>query len=84
MIFVPTLILFLLMMLVAANRLKVYATQQTHDCLMASSNACSEYVMGAMQKTLDENTRVLQTLVSSLTGKKKTVTVEKEVDDSGD
>ena len=46
--------------------------------------AAMRKVMGAMQKTLDENTRVLQTLVSSLTGKKKTVTVEKEVDDSGD
>ena len=49
-IFVPTLILFLLMMLLAANRLKLYATQQTHDCLIASSTASSEYVMGAMQK----------------------------------
>ena len=46
--------------------------------------AAMRKVMGAMQKTLDENTRVLQTLVSSLTEKKKTVTVEKEVDDSGD
>lgn len=46
--------------------------------------AAMRKVMGAMQKTLDENTRVLQTLVSSLTGKKKTVTVEKEVEDNGD
>ena len=46
--------------------------------------AAMRKVMGAMQKTLDENTRVLQTLVSSLTGKKKAVTVEKEVEDSGD
>ena len=46
--------------------------------------AAMRKVMGAMQKTLDENTRVLQTLVSSLTGKKKSVTVEKEVEDSGD
>ena len=46
--------------------------------------AAMRKVMGAMQKTLDENTRVLQTLVSNLTGKKKTVTVEKEVEDNGD
>ena len=46
--------------------------------------AAMRKVMGAMQKTLDENTRVLQTLVLSLTGKKKTVTVEKEVEDNGD
>ena len=46
--------------------------------------AAMRKVMGAMQKTLDENTRVLQTLVSSLTGKKKTMTVEKEVEDNGD
>ena len=48
--------------------------------------AAMRKVMGAMQKTLDENTRVLQTLVSNLTGKKKTIhaDTEREVDDSGD
>ena len=46
--------------------------------------AAMRKVMASMQKTLDENTRVLQTLVTNLTGKKKSLTVEKEVDDSGD
>ncbi|WP_407428270.1 methyl-accepting chemotaxis protein [Treponema sp.] len=46
----PTLVLFLLMMLVTANRLKVYATEQTRESLISSSEACSEYVMGAMQR----------------------------------
>ena len=41
-------------------------------------------VMGAMQKTLDENTRVLQSLVTNLTGKKMHITADKEVEDNGD
>lgn len=41
-------------------------------------------VMGAMQKTLDENTRVLQSLVTNLTGKKMHITADKEDEDSGD
>lgn len=41
-------------------------------------------VMGAMQKTLDENTRVLQSLVTNLTGKKMHITVDKGDEDSGD
>ena len=40
--------------------------------------AAMRKVMASMQKTLDENTRVLQTLVTNLTGKKKSLTVEKE------
>ena len=50
MISIPTVILFLLMMFISANRLKFYATQQTQDELLSSSDAASEYVMGAMQK----------------------------------
>lgn len=46
--------------------------------------AAMRKVMASMQKTLDENTRVLQTLVTNLTGKKKYLTVEKEVEDNGD
>jgi len=46
--------------------------------------AAMRKVMASMQKTLDENTRVLQTLVTNLTGKKKSLTVEKEVEDNGD
>ena len=45
--------------------------------------AAMRKVMASMQKTLDENTRVLQTLVTNLTGKKKSLTVEKEVEDNG-
>lgn len=41
-------------------------------------------VMGAMQKTLDENTRVLQSLVTNLTGKRMHITADKEVEDNGD
>ena len=41
-------------------------------------------VMGAMQKTLDENTRVLQSLVTNLTGKKMHISADKEVEDNGD
>ncbi len=47
---IPTVVLFLLMMFISANRLKFYATQQTQDALISSSDAASEYVMGAMQK----------------------------------
>ncbi len=50
MISIPTVVLFLLMMFIAANRLKFYASQQTLDDLISSSEAASEYVMGAMQK----------------------------------
>lgn len=46
--------------------------------------AAMRKVMASMQKTLDENTRVLQTLVTNLTGKKKSLTVEKEAEDNGD
>ena len=46
--------------------------------------AAMRKVMASMQKTLDENTRVLQTLVTNLTGKKKSLTVDKEADDNGD
>lgn len=46
--------------------------------------AAMRKVMASMQKTLDENTRVLQTLVTNLTGKKKSLTVDKEVEDNGD
>lgn len=35
-------------------------------------------VMGAMQKTLDENTRVLQTLVTTLKGEKVHVQTEND------
>ena len=41
-------------------------------------------VMGAMQKTLDENTRVLQSLVTNLTGKKMHIAADKEDEDNGD
>ena len=47
---IPTVVLFLLMMFISANRLKFYASQQTHDELISSSEAACEYVMGAMQK----------------------------------
>lgn len=47
---IPTVVLFLLMMFVSAKRLKFYAAQQTQDALISSSEAASEYVMGAMQK----------------------------------
>ncbi len=47
---IPTVVLFLLMMFISANRLKFYASQQTQDELISSSDAASEYVMGAMQK----------------------------------
>lgn len=43
--------------------------------------AAMRKVMGAMQKTLDENTRVLQTLVTNLTGKKNAA-VKKEEDNN--
>lgn len=38
--------------------------------------AAMRKVMGSMQKTLDENTRVLQTLVTNLKGEKKHVQTE--------
>ena len=47
---IPTVVLFLLMMLVSANRLKAYSTRQTQEALIASSEAASQYVMGALQK----------------------------------
>ena len=47
---VPTVVLFLLMMFISANRLKFYASRQTQHELISSSDAASEYVMGAMQK----------------------------------
>ncbi len=47
---IPTVVLFLLMMFISANRLKYYATRQTQDALISASDAASEYVMGAMQK----------------------------------
>ena len=47
---IPTVLLFLLMMFISANRLKFYASQHTRDELISSSDAASEYVMGAMQK----------------------------------
>ena len=50
MISIPTVILFMVMMLVSSHRLKFYATKQMEDNLMASSDAASEYVMGVMQK----------------------------------
>ncbi len=50
MISIPTVVLFLLMMFISANRLKFYASQQTQDDLISASDAASEYVMGAMQK----------------------------------
>ncbi len=50
MISIPTVLLFLLMMFISANRLKFYARQQTQAELISASDAVSEYVMGAMQK----------------------------------
>ena len=37
-------------MFISANRLKYYASRQTQNELLASSDAACEYVMGAMQK----------------------------------
>ena len=50
MLSIPTVILFLLMMYISANRLKFYASQQTQEELLSTSEAASEYVLGAMQK----------------------------------
>ena len=50
MISIPTVVLFLLMMFISANRLKFYATRQTQDELISASDAASEFVMSAMQK----------------------------------
>lgn len=50
MISVPTAILFLLMMFISADKLRDYASGQTHGQLISASEASSEYVMSAMQK----------------------------------
>ena len=50
MISIPTVILFMIMMVVASERLKHYASQQMEDNLLSSSESASEYVMSVMQK----------------------------------
>ena len=72
MISIPTVILFLLMMFISANRLKFYATRQTQDELISSSEAASEYVMSAMQKP--------RNLLEALTDMFATGTYEEEDD----
>jgi methyl-accepting chemotaxis protein len=46
----PTVIIFLLMMIITADRLRFYASQQTRDELISSSEAAAEYVAGALKK----------------------------------
>ena len=50
MIAIPTTVIFLVMMLITANRLRFYASQQTQDELISSSEASSEFVAGALTK----------------------------------
>ena len=50
MISVPTIIYFLVMMLVSSNRIKFYASHQMEENLISTGEAASEYVIGKMQK----------------------------------
>ena len=47
---IPTVILFLIIMIVSSNALKHYATEQREVNLLRASDASCEYVMGVMQK----------------------------------
>ncbi len=50
MISIPTIVFFLIMMFVASNRLKFYASEKMKENLKASNESASEHLMGKIQK----------------------------------